>query len=114
MATTAELGFTQAAFDAFLQSRNEPGWLLDLRREAWRRFSEMNWPARNEEDWRRTDIRTFKLDDFQLLTDSASEPQFHSGLLREGVEVAGQLCAVNGRTTEVQLKAEWASKGVLF
>lgn len=114
MPTTAELGFSQAAFETFLQSRNEPGWLLDLRRDAWRRFSEMDWPARNEEEWRRTDIRMFKLGAFQLPTEPEGEPRFHAGLLHEGVAVGGQMCVVNGRTTDSQLAASWAEKGVLF
>lgn len=114
MPTTAELGFTQAAFDAFLQSRPEPDWLLDLRRAAWRRFSEMDWPARNEEEWRRTDIRLFKLGAFQLPSEATGAPQFHAGLLHEGIEVGGQMCVVDSRATEAQLQEKWSAQGVLF
>ncbi|MBW3600034.1 MAG: Fe-S cluster assembly protein SufD [Planctomycetes bacterium] len=114
MPTLAEPGFTQAAFDAFLHSRDEPDWLLDMRSAAWRRFCEMDWPARNEEEWRRTDIRLFKLGAFHLPSDPAGEPQFQPGLLHEGVQVGGQLCAVDSRTTDSQLADRWAKKGVIF
>jgi Fe-S cluster assembly protein SufD len=114
MTTTAELGFTQASFDAFLRSRDEPEWLLDLRQAAWRQFIEMDWPARNEEEWRRTDIRLFKLGAFHLPAEPTGASQFHSGLLNEGVEVGGRMCVVDSRSTESHIKEQWRAKGVLF
>lgn len=114
MPTTTELGFTQAAFDAFLRSLDEPDWLLELRRAAWQQFMEMDWPARNQEEWRRTDIRMFKLGAFHLPAEPTGEPQFHSGLLHEGVDVGGQMCVVDSRSTESQLDEKWRKKGVLF
>ena len=57
-------GFTQASFDAFLKSRDEPTWLLDRRRRAFEAFSGMSLPTAREEEWRRTDIRSLKLDHF--------------------------------------------------
>jgi len=57
-------GFTEASFEAFLKGRDEPGWLLDRRREAFRAFSEMPLPSMRDEEWRRTDIRGLKLAGF--------------------------------------------------
>ncbi len=114
MSTTAELGFTQTAFDAFLQSRDEPEWLLELRRDAWRQFSAMEWPARNLEEWRRTDFRLFKLGNFHLPTEPAAAPQLIPGLLNEGVEVGGQLTIVDSRPSQSHLKQSWIDKGVVF
>jgi Fe-S cluster assembly protein SufD len=114
MPTTAELGFTQAAFDAFLQSRDEPEWLLELRRDAWRQFSAMEWPARNLEEWRRTDIRLFKLGNFHLPIEPVAVPQLIPGLLNEGVEVGGQLTIVDSCPSQSHLKQSWIDKGVVF
>ena len=57
-------GFTEASFEAFLKTRDEPGWLLDRRRTAFEAFSSMAMPTLREEEWRRTDIRALKLANF--------------------------------------------------
>lgn len=45
---------------------NEPAWLSGMRQEAWHTFEQIPMPQRNEEDWRRTDLRGLRLDDFGL------------------------------------------------
>jgi len=57
-------GFNEAAFEAFLQQRNEPKWLQDRRRDAFEIFRAKPLPSIREEEWRRTDIRPFKLEAF--------------------------------------------------
>ena len=64
--TLSKPGFDQQSFDAFLHARNEPAWLTEQRREAWQVFLEKDWPQRNEEEWIRTDIRLFKLNQYSL------------------------------------------------
>ena len=54
----------RTTFQAFLRDRDEPSWLIDRRREAFARFQAFAWPSARDEEWRRTDIRAFKLDDF--------------------------------------------------
>jgi Fe-S cluster assembly protein SufD len=61
---TSAGGFTEDAFEAFLRNRDEPSWLIDRRREAFARFQAFAWPSARDEEWRRTDIRAFKLDTF--------------------------------------------------
>ena len=61
----ASTGFSQEAFDAFLAARDEPAWLIDMRRKAWQRFQELPMPSVRDEEWMRTDIRLFKLDRFE-------------------------------------------------
>ncbi len=34
----------------------EPAWMADLRRQAWGRFTRMEWPTPLEEEWRRTPL----------------------------------------------------------
>ena len=57
-------GFSQSAFENFLNGRNEPGWLVDRRRKAFNLFQTLVLPTSREEEWRRTDIRGFKLKAF--------------------------------------------------
>jgi Fe-S cluster assembly protein SufD len=57
-------GFDADALARFLKPRDEPGWLIDQRREALARFEAASWPTLRDEEWRRTDIRAFKLASF--------------------------------------------------
>ncbi len=57
-------GFTEATFEAFLQGRDDPAWLVERRREAFAQFQAAAWPTLRDEEWRRTDIRALKLDAF--------------------------------------------------
>jgi Fe-S cluster assembly protein SufD len=115
--TLARPGFDQQSFETFLRARREPEWLTEQRREAWQTFVEKDWPQRNEEEWFRTDIRLFKLNQFALpdegtLARSASEGI--TSLLTEGVELAGDTTALDSRPSSSRLKPKWSEKGVLF
>jgi Fe-S cluster assembly protein SufD len=112
--TLAAPGFTPAAFDAFLAARSEPHWLADLRREAWARFAELGMPARNDEEWSRTDIRLFKLDRFALPDGQPTAAAAPHGVLSAGVALAGHTATVDSGAAETSLAEKWAAKGVLF
>jgi Fe-S cluster assembly protein SufD len=118
--TLTKPGFDQQSFEAFLHARHEPAWLVEQRREAWQTFCEKDWPQRNEEEWTRTDIRLFKLNQFALPLPmgergSRSEPgEGLKPLLTEGVELAGHTAALDSRPLDSRLKPKWAEKGVLF
>ena len=117
--TTAQLGYTTEAFDAFLDSRDEPGWLCDQRREAWKDFTRRSWPQRDEEEWFRTDIRLFQLDRFPVpglspghdVPDPASLPV---GVLAQDVQLGGSVLSFDSRSLKSQLDEKWARRGVLF
>jgi Fe-S cluster assembly protein SufD len=112
--------FDQQSFESFLFARNEPQWLTEQRREAWQTFLEKDWPARNEEEWMRTDIRLFKLSQFGLplpMGEGAERSEAGEGgrsLLTAGVQLAGCTAAVDSRPMRSQLAARWAEQGVLF
>ena len=110
---TTSLGFHQEAFDAFLQSRNEPDWLSKLRRDAWQQFESLPLPSQRDEEWMRTDIRLFHLDKFGLPSD-ASTAELPDGLLTRGVDLGGQCASVDSQSQAQQLRQKWASQGVLF
>jgi len=61
--TEAEVaGFTLEAVDELSRRLDEPEWVRELRREAFRTFEELPMPSRTDEEWRRTDIRRLKLE----------------------------------------------------
>jgi Fe-S cluster assembly protein SufD len=114
-ATLATIGFNNETFNAFLSARNEPAWLAELRREAWEKFQALSWPDTSNEEWRRTDIRLFRLDKFAPPI-SGAERDTHRAtpLLAEGVELAGFATAYDSRPVDASLEPELAGRGVLF
>lgn len=114
MTQTAQLGFTQETFESFVHARNEPDWLTDMRRSAWRTFRELDWPSRRAEEWMRTDIRLFKLDRFSLPTALAESVEPPHAVLSEGVDLAGQAVSLDSQPVRSQLKRKWAERGVIF
>jgi Fe-S cluster assembly protein SufD len=112
--TTIATGFTQESFEAFLTARHEPEWLAARRRSAWHLFNETPLPSRNDEEWRRTDIRLFRMNQFGLPTDGQPRGDVPAPLLTEGIDLAGRTTAVNSRPALEELDGEFASRGVLF
>lgn len=108
------VGFSRDSFDAFVASRNEPGWLTDLRRDAWNLFEARAWPARNDEEWIRTDIRLFKLDKFSPPADATQVAEATQPLLIEGVELAGRTASIDSRPAATSVDPALAAKGVVF
>jgi Fe-S cluster assembly protein SufD len=113
-ALATETAFSQASIEQFLETRNEPGWLLDQRRAAWQVFSETDWPGRREEEWSRTDIRLFKLDKYALPAPETAGTETPRSVLSEGVQLAGHSTALNSWPVSASLEARWAEQGVLF
>jgi Fe-S cluster assembly protein SufD len=112
--TLVSTGFTQEAFDSFLAARDEPGWVSDMRRDAWSRFRELGMPARNDEEWMRTDIRLFKLDRFGFPAGGAAESELPRALLAHGVQLAGSTATLDSAPATTTLAEKWTAKGVLF
>jgi Fe-S cluster assembly protein SufD len=118
LTSSSQVGFTVDAFNAFLAARDEPGWLTDMRRAAWRRFGELPIPSAHDEEWMRTDIRLFKLDRFALPDQNAASLPATGGLphalLAEGVNLGGHDATLNSQAVAGELSAKWAKAGVLF
>ncbi len=114
MSATSIASFSTEAFESFLLARNEPEWLVTQRKNCWEAFQRMDWPARNEEEWIRTDIRLLKLSQFSLPQDAAKSAVVPASLLTEGVQLAGQVTAVDSRPQSASLDKQWQDKGVIF
>ena len=73
-------------------------------------------PGQRDEEWMRTDIRLFGS------TSSAFQPRprrrparrLPAGLLTQGVELAGQVSALDSQPHAATLAEKWAKRGVLF
>src|SRR5438094_4935064 len=118
MATAiASKGFTRDAFETFISARDEPSWLIDMRRKAWRRFQEMPMPSVRDEAWMRTDIRLFKLDRFDLPDVATAPPGADDSphaLLAAGVDLGGQAATFDSGPLATGLDEKWSRQGVLF
>lgn len=112
--TIVEPGFTQEAFDAFLAMRDEPGWVTDLRRRAWDHFLELPLPDTSQEEWRRTDLRTFRLNKFGVPGDLSPGMLLPPTLLTAGVDLGGHSTTLNSHQAESRLDEKYARQGVLF
>jgi len=113
MSTITEAGFTQEGFDAFLLERREPDWLRRRRIEAWEAFEEMPMP-RGGEEWRRTDLRAFKLERFGLPLLPPADTAMPPGLLGKGVELAARAMTFDSLLLHAELDPGPAGQGVLF
>lgn len=59
-----EKNFTLEKLEAFSKSRNEPLWVAEKRKKAFESFQSLNWPSKQEEDWRRTDFSPLEKSNF--------------------------------------------------
>ena len=112
-------GFNTASFEVFLESRDEPGWLKDQRRAAWRTFESLPMPNRNDEEWMRTDIRLFRLDQFGPPMPGPSNEQLPEHVeqsLTRGVTFGGATAALDSRPLAwaTHFRDPWKARGVLF
>ncbi|MCH1494545.1 MAG: Fe-S cluster assembly protein SufD, partial [Rubripirellula sp.] len=118
MTTTTLSTFDAAGFESFLQERDEPQWLKEMRQEAWNQAESMQWPERRHEEWLRTDIRVFQIDRFAIPSTTTSDVDLDSvsqaHQLREGVETAGQIETLDSQILNSSLKDTWQDRGVLF
>lgn len=46
---------------------NEPGWLAEIRSKAFEAFDETPWPSPEAEEWRRTNLDEYKLNDRDII-----------------------------------------------
>ncbi len=120
-ATTTELaGISNTSFEQFLAQRNEPDWVIAHRKAAWQAFEEMDWPSRRDEQWMRSDLRGFRVEKYAAPAadcENGSASLESAGIaqwLAEGVDAAGVLQTLDGRTVQCSIEAEYANKGVIF
>ena len=114
-APVARRGFTEAAVAELIAHRAEPEWMRERRLDAWQTYQRIPMPTRQDEEWRRTDLRRLKLDDVQPYSDDRASAE--GTLLPEAEreeQLAGFLGLRNAQRTEFRIKESLAEKGVIF
>ncbi|MBM82985.1 MAG: Fe-S cluster assembly protein SufD [Planctomycetaceae bacterium] len=114
-ATTTEtpVGFDQSAFDAFLATRDEPEWMLDIRRQAFAAYQELLTCPLDPEEWKRVELRAFRPGRFGIQPASNSATSFQT-LMQDRAEFGGAVSYINGSCQQSTLSEELAAKGVVF
>lgn len=110
---TTTTGFEQAAFTAFLESRNEPDWVTAQRQAAFEILKEKRQTPLDPEEWKRVDLRALQPEKYALKHEPGAEATFDT-LLRDRTEFAGNIAFVDGHCTHTRLDQSLADKGVLF
>jgi Fe-S cluster assembly protein SufD len=106
--------FDTTAFNRLIENRIDPTWLTALRKEAWELFQNGSWPSPRQENWMRSDLRSFRLQKYSPnLDERTTIPEEVPVRLLEGVDVAGTLRSVDGIVTHEQLHDSYANRGVV-
>ena len=113
-------GISEETVKALSSLKNEPGWLVEKRLEAWRAFEKLPMPTLRDEAWRYTDISDVKIEGFLPYApspDASSEdelPEAVRKLITEGEENSALLVQHNSETAYSRIDDELKSKGVVF
>jgi Fe-S cluster assembly protein SufD len=101
-------GFSRAAVEALSAARNEPDWLREWRLAAWATYEATPMPTRQDEDWRRTDLRALKLDQFAPVLAPPAAPVVEEALgpyLAPDTDTGGLLVLQDGALVARELRA---------
>lgn len=113
-APVARRGFSLDTLNELIARRDEPEWVRERRLDAWKTYESIPMPARTDEEWRRTDLRRLKLDDYE----PEGAESGHSGTLIPQAErneiFAGFLGLHNGKRVEYQFSEDARARGVIF
>ncbi|MFO8065113.1 MAG: Fe-S cluster assembly protein SufD [Spirochaetota bacterium] len=94
----------------FIETRDEPDWMLDIRRGALETFAEMDWPTAQEEEWRRSDIGNYDFESYEFA--GALRTEAPAGELTEGA--AGRIEFDGPECRSRALSPELEKRGVVF
>lgn len=106
-------GFQQAAFDAFLATRQEPDWIQEARRQAYSLYQERLKTELDPEEYRRLELRTFRPEKYQTAP-RPEQAEAVSTLMKGRAEFGGAVTHVDGHCVAESLSDELKQKGVLF
>ncbi len=110
-APTRPRGFSEETIAQVIAERDEPTWMTALRRSAWAAYQAIPMPTRQDEEWRRTDLRQLKLDAASPLGESAAL-HVASGM-GDASDLAARLTIVDGVVREAWLGDEARRQGVV-
>jgi Fe-S cluster assembly protein SufD len=118
--------FSRSDAEAISARLNEPDWMREKRQVAWAVFEETPMPTSSDEDWRRTNLKRIKWQNFRLAGPSALAPsdgKFKAladlpenlrAAVEEGHPAAGRLVIVNNQVVYQELDPAVTKQGVIF
>ncbi len=103
------MSFDTTAVEELASLHGEPEWLRARRRLAFEAFERLPMPSRSDEEWRRTDLRGLRLEDFEAFeAANGTAPQ-------ESIEGAAAVLRQRGSEPgRVDIAEELTGKGVIF
>lgn len=113
-APVARRGFSEEAIHAMNERQGEPAWMQERRLEAWKIYDSLPMPTRQDEEWRRTDLRALKLDDIAPSAEGAATVKSLLPQSERDEEFAGVLGLRDSEQTEYTLRDDLRSQGVIF
>jgi len=105
--------FQEAALRLLINARCEPAWIADRRRQAFEIYHAKLTEPLDPEEYKRVDLRAFRVEKFKWFPERAEEVQFDT-LMANRAEFAGNVAHVDGHCVQSRLSEEYAAKGVLF
>lgn len=108
-----------AAFESISDLHDEPAWLRERRKQAWSLYQGMAMPRLDEEDWRRTDLRGLKLEEFETFKPGqsvSSHDDLPAGLRESSApgDFSGVSFQVDSTAAYRELSPELEKQGVVF
>jgi Fe-S cluster assembly protein SufD len=113
--------FSREAVEKLSSRLEEPAWMLEFRLKAWEIQSKMAMPTMNDEPWRRTDLKRFKLEEIGpsingegIIRDRELEiPEYLGQQLTED-KTGGILLEVDGSVETYEISDRLVEQGVIF
>jgi Fe-S cluster assembly protein SufD len=108
-------GFSREAVEALSHWKQEPNWVLEARLAAWDIYESLPMPKRSDEEWRRTDLRTLKLDVLKPFVEPNGSPSANLAALGgEDATNAGAVVQHDATAIDFTVSPELAAQGVIF
>ncbi len=113
------------AMEFLIERNSEPDWLKQLRQQAWETFEQIPTPTPRDEEWRRTDLKGFRLTDYAPISFPTYDgvpsiealPEELQEFLHPSAEeekVAGLIIHHGAKAVYRRLSEEAKRKGVIF
>src|SRR5438094_5361623 len=103
------MGFDRRAVEEIASLHGEPDWLRARRREAFEAYERLGLPSKNDEEWRRTDLKGLALDSLAAF-EEPDGPAPGDPI----ADTAGVLRQRGSHPGQVTLDPALARQGVLF
>lgn len=118
---TVARGFWAETLEALIAGRAAPDWEQAQRREAWRILADTPRPSRNDEAWRRTDLKLLDLDNSAAIVPPpppSPKPLLHAPAAWkrtvQSPRIAGGMVNLDGGLVFRRLDEHLAARGVIF